>query len=44
MEKDEGVRLPGSRRAALAARAAEAGVTIPQALADLLHKHAGANP
>ena len=33
MEKDEGVRLPGARRRALAAKAAADGVEIPSALA-----------
>ena len=41
MLADEGVRLPGARRAALAAQAAGAGVEIPQALADQLGKLAG---
>jgi (2R)-3-sulfolactate dehydrogenase (NADP+) len=41
MEKDEGVRLPGYRRDALAARAAMAGVEIPQAIADDLRRRAG---
>ena len=36
MLEDEGVRLPGARRDALAARAAQDGVDIPQALADQL--------
>jgi (2R)-3-sulfolactate dehydrogenase (NADP+) len=36
MLRDEGVRLPGARRQGLAAVAAEAGVGIPQALADEL--------
>jgi (2R)-3-sulfolactate dehydrogenase (NADP+) len=44
MTQDEGVRLPGDRRAALAARAAETGVALPQALADQLHRLAGAAP
>jgi (2R)-3-sulfolactate dehydrogenase (NADP+) len=38
---DEGVRLPGARRDALAARAAREGVEIPQALADSLAALAG---
>jgi (2R)-3-sulfolactate dehydrogenase (NADP+) len=41
MLKDEGVRLPGYRRDALAVRAAVAGVEIPQALADELRRRAG---
>jgi (2R)-3-sulfolactate dehydrogenase (NADP+) len=41
MLKDERVRLPGYRRDALAARAAVAGVEIPQALADELRRRAG---
>ena len=41
MLKDEGVRLPGYRRDALAARAAAAGVEIPQAIADDLRRRAG---
>ena len=41
MLKDDGVRLPGYRRDALAARAAVAGVEIPQALADELRRRAG---
>jgi (2R)-3-sulfolactate dehydrogenase (NADP+) len=36
MLADEGVRLPGARREALAERAAREGVEIPQALADQL--------
>ncbi|HEX4883373.1 MAG TPA: Ldh family oxidoreductase [Casimicrobiaceae bacterium] len=36
MLADEGVRVPGDRREALAAKAATAGVEIPQALADQL--------
>jgi (2R)-3-sulfolactate dehydrogenase (NADP+) len=36
MAKDAGVRLPGSRRRSLAAKAREEGVEIPQALADQL--------
>ena len=36
MLADEGVRLPGYRRRALAAKAAVDGVEIPQALADQL--------
>jgi (2R)-3-sulfolactate dehydrogenase (NADP+) len=32
MEAEDGVRLPGSRRDALAARAADQGVEIPEAL------------
>jgi len=42
MTRDEGVRLPGYRRDALAARAAGAGVEIPEALAEELRKLAGA--
>jgi (2R)-3-sulfolactate dehydrogenase (NADP+) len=41
MLKDEGVRLPGARRAALAARAAAEGVEIPAALAGQLTALAG---
>ena len=41
MERDEGVRLPGYRRDALAARAAVAGVEIPPAIADDLRRRAG---
>ena len=44
MTKDDGVRLPGERRAALAARAAASGVAIPQVLADRLQRREGANP
>jgi (2R)-3-sulfolactate dehydrogenase (NADP+) len=36
MQQDEGVRLPGARRAALAAKARVHGVEIPQALAEQL--------
>jgi (2R)-3-sulfolactate dehydrogenase (NADP+) len=36
MEQDDGVRLPGARRAALAARARANGIGIPQALAEQL--------
>ena len=43
MLADEGVRLPGYRRNALAARAANEGVEIPQALADTLHRLAGSD-
>ena len=39
--KDDGVRLPGVRRADLAARAASEGVTIPAALAAQLQELAG---
>ncbi len=41
MLQDEGVRLPGTRRAALARRARIEGVEIPQALADQLRTLAG---
>ena len=41
MEKDEGVRLPGYRRDAMAARAAVGGIDIPQALIDDLRGRAG---
>jgi (2R)-3-sulfolactate dehydrogenase (NADP+) len=41
LEKDEGVRLPGYRRDALAARAAIVGIDIPQALIDDLKRRAG---
>ena len=37
MLDDDGVRLPGARREALAARAAQAGVDIPPALLQQLH-------
>jgi (2R)-3-sulfolactate dehydrogenase (NADP+) len=36
IEEDEGVRLPGARRAALAARAHANGIEIPQPLAEQL--------
>ena len=36
MQQDDGVRLPGARRAALAAQAQAHGVDIPQALAEQL--------
>ena len=32
MQSDAGVRLPGSRRAGLAARAAAEGIELPEAL------------
>ena len=38
MLDDEGVRLPGARRDALAASAGAAGIDIPQSLADQLQK------
>jgi len=41
MEQDEGVRLPGYRRDALAARAAAAGIEIPTSIADDLRRRAG---
>ena len=41
MAKDEGVRLPGARRRALADKAATAGVEIPAALAEQLERLAG---
>ena len=41
MTADEGVRLPGARRHALAAQAAKDGVEISQALADQLAQLAG---
>ena len=41
MLKDDGLRLPGARRAALAARAAKEGVEIPAALALQLEQLAG---
>jgi len=41
MLMDDGVRLPGARRAALAARAAAEGVAIPDALARQLQELAG---
>ena len=41
MVEDEGVRLPGARREALAAKSAKDGIEIPQALADQLGKLAG---
>ena len=39
--QDAGVRVPGTRRDALAARAAVAGVELPQALWDDLQRRAG---
>jgi (2R)-3-sulfolactate dehydrogenase (NADP+) len=36
MQQDDGVRLPGARRAARAAKAQVQGVEIPQALAEQL--------
>jgi (2R)-3-sulfolactate dehydrogenase (NADP+) len=39
--KDDGVRLPGARRAELAARAAKQGIEIPPALAQQLRNLAG---
>jgi (2R)-3-sulfolactate dehydrogenase (NADP+) len=44
MSVDAGVRLPGYRRNALAVRAADAGVDIPEALADDLKRRAGVGP
>jgi len=41
MLKDDGVRLPGARRAELAARAVADGVTLPDALARQLQELAG---
>jgi len=41
MEKDDGVRLPGYRRDALAARSAAAGIELPPAVADDLRRRAG---
>ena len=41
MLADEGVRMPGARREALAAKAARDGIEIPQALADQLATLAG---
>jgi (2R)-3-sulfolactate dehydrogenase (NADP+) len=41
MAKDQGVRLPGYRRAALAAKARAEGVEIPQALVDQLQRLGG---
>ena len=41
MLDDSGVRLPGARRAALAAKAHADGVAIPQSLADQLRSLAG---
>ncbi|MDH5287766.1 MAG: Ldh family oxidoreductase [Betaproteobacteria bacterium] len=41
MLADAGVRLPGARRNALAAKAAAEGIEIPQALSDQLAKLAG---
>ena len=43
MLADDGVRLPGYRRNALAATAAKEGVEIPQMLADTLHRLAGSD-
>ena len=42
MLRDVGVRLPGTRRKALADRAAAEGVEIPQGLLDELRALAGA--
>ena len=42
MTQDEGVRLPGARRDALAARAAREGVEVPDAIAAQLRTLAGA--
>jgi (2R)-3-sulfolactate dehydrogenase (NADP+) len=39
--QDAGVRMPGARRDARAARAAATGVEIPQALLDELRRRAG---
>jgi (2R)-3-sulfolactate dehydrogenase (NADP+) len=36
MQRDPDVRLPGARREALARQARDAGIEVPQALADLL--------
>jgi len=44
MLKDEGVRVPGYRRDALAERAMDAGVEIPQSVADDLRRRAGELP
>jgi (2R)-3-sulfolactate dehydrogenase (NADP+) len=41
MQGDPGVRLPGSRRAGLAARAAEEGIEVPEALLAQLRTLAG---
>jgi (2R)-3-sulfolactate dehydrogenase (NADP+) len=41
MTADEGVRLPGARRAALAAKAAQEGIEVPDALAAQLRGLAG---
>jgi (2R)-3-sulfolactate dehydrogenase (NADP+) len=41
MLQDEGVRLPGARRLALAQRAGVEGIRIPQSLADQLRELAG---
>jgi (2R)-3-sulfolactate dehydrogenase (NADP+) len=41
MLADEGVRLPGARRTALAARAATEGLGLPDALLKRLHELAG---
>jgi (2R)-3-sulfolactate dehydrogenase (NADP+) len=41
MTADEGVRLPGARRAALAAKAAQVGIEVPDALAAQLRGLAG---
>ncbi|MEO8507190.1 MAG: Ldh family oxidoreductase [Betaproteobacteria bacterium] len=42
MTEDEGVRLPGARRAAIAAKAEADGVDVPQPLLDQLERLAGA--
>ncbi len=44
MTKDPGVRLPGDRRGALAAKAARDGIEIPQSLAFELERLAGDEP
>ena len=44
MTKDAGVRLPGDRREALAARAARDGIEVPQSLADELKRLADETP
>jgi (2R)-3-sulfolactate dehydrogenase (NADP+) len=41
MTEDEGVRLPGARRDAIAAKAAADGVDVPQPLVDQLERLAG---
>jgi (2R)-3-sulfolactate dehydrogenase (NADP+) len=44
MTQDEGVRLPGARRDALAAKAVREGIEVPDALAGQLRTLAAATP